>query len=228
MMKRLLALGVIALVPLCAFAIDGVTLINQSTVMAAGGFPFKITEAGSYQLSGNLQAPPGKQAILVAASNVALDLNGFNVSCTFGASNTGALSINCVGDSGAGLNSGISDITIRNGTVTLTQTQGAQVTNPLASPNIAVGFLGTHNVIMEELHVGAINQGAVNGTEFFPADIGFGVNSIVRHNILGGGQFVAGVNEQCPSLLEGNVNTTGQAGAGGTGCVLVNNIGTFF
>jgi hypothetical protein len=37
-----------------AFAVDGVVLINQSTVMAAGGFPYKITQPGSYKLSGNL------------------------------------------------------------------------------------------------------------------------------------------------------------------------------
>ena len=31
-----------ALVPFCAFAVDDVVLINQSTVNAAGGFPYTI------------------------------------------------------------------------------------------------------------------------------------------------------------------------------------------
>jgi len=34
--------------------LEGVVLINQSTVMAAGGFPYVITQPGSYKLSGNL------------------------------------------------------------------------------------------------------------------------------------------------------------------------------
>ena len=37
-----------------AFAVDGQVLINQSTVMAAGGFPYIISNSGSYKLSGNL------------------------------------------------------------------------------------------------------------------------------------------------------------------------------
>lgn len=223
MNKRILLLA-ISLAPVSVFAVDGVTLINQSTVMAAGGFPYKISEPGNYELSGNLVAPAGKQAILVVASNVTLDLRGFNVTCTFGPNNTNAF-VSCIGDSGS-LASGISDVTIRNGTVLLTQTQGAQIGGPFGSVNVAVGFESTPNVLMEELHVSAVNQ-APSGLQFFPGDIAFGLNSIIRHNILGGGKNVGGVTEQCPSLLEGNINT-GQAGAGGTGCVLVNNIGSFF
>jgi hypothetical protein len=41
MRKTLLVVLAIALAP-CLFAVDGVVLINQSTVMAAGGFPYTI------------------------------------------------------------------------------------------------------------------------------------------------------------------------------------------
>ena len=88
MNKHLFRVFTTVLFPAVAFAVDGVTLINQSTVLAAGGFPYTITTAGSYKLSGNLVASAGKQAILVAATNVVLDLAGFNVACTLGQNNT--------------------------------------------------------------------------------------------------------------------------------------------
>ena len=77
MMTGLLAA---ALLPAYAFATDGQTLIDQSIVIAAGGFPYKITAPGSYKLSGNLAA--SSTAISITAENVTLDLNGFTLSCT--------------------------------------------------------------------------------------------------------------------------------------------------
>jgi hypothetical protein len=74
----LLALAML-LVPAYAFAVDGQVLINQSTVMAAGGFPYTISQSGSYKLSGNLVVPAGSAAIQISASYVTLDLNGFTV-----------------------------------------------------------------------------------------------------------------------------------------------------
>jgi parallel beta-helix repeat protein len=64
-----------------AFAVDGVTLINQATVQGAGGFPYNINQSGSYRLSGNLVAA-STSAINITAPNVTLDLNGFTISCT--------------------------------------------------------------------------------------------------------------------------------------------------
>jgi hypothetical protein len=80
MKKTLLLLAIVlVLVPICAFAIDGQVLINQSTVMAAGGFPYKITQTGSYKLSGNLVAPASVSGIFITADDVTLDLNGFTI-----------------------------------------------------------------------------------------------------------------------------------------------------
>ena len=42
MKKEFFAESVVFAIPACAFAVDGVTLINQSTVMPAGGFPYVI------------------------------------------------------------------------------------------------------------------------------------------------------------------------------------------
>src|SRR3954470_20076140 len=61
------------------FAVDGVVLINQSTVLAAGGFPYKITQSGSYKLTGNLVVPADTDGIDVMANDVTLDLNGFSI-----------------------------------------------------------------------------------------------------------------------------------------------------
>ena len=70
-----------------AFAADGQILINQATVNAAGGFPYKITQPGSYKLSGNLTVlAPNSDAIDINADNVTLDLNGFSIigpGCSF-------------------------------------------------------------------------------------------------------------------------------------------------
>jgi len=99
---KLLAFLVAASIP--AFAVDGVVLINQSTVTAAGGFPYTISQPGSYKLSGNLTVPAGVNGIQIAASNVVLDLNGFSI--TGSGSLSGIFSL-----------SQVSGITIRNGNI---------------------------------------------------------------------------------------------------------------
>src|SRR2546423_10858587 len=79
-----------AIVPTRVFAIDGQVLINQSTVMAAGGFPYIISNAGSYKLSGNLTLTTSTAgnysgldiAIGINSSRVDLDLNGFSITVT--------------------------------------------------------------------------------------------------------------------------------------------------
>lgn len=88
MTKTVCAMLAMALAPFCAFAVDGVVLINQSTVTAAGGFPYTISQAGSYKLSGNLLVPNGVQGIVISASNVTLDLNGFSITSVDGTGET--------------------------------------------------------------------------------------------------------------------------------------------
>src|SRR5713226_8937081 len=69
------------------YAVDGVILIDQSRALAGNvtpgdlpGFPVTIYLPGSYRLSGNLTVPDANTtAILITASNVALDLNGFSI-----------------------------------------------------------------------------------------------------------------------------------------------------
>jgi hypothetical protein len=74
-----------------ALAVDGVIEINQARALAGGvtpgdevGFPVTISLSGSYRLTGNLSvvdqpSPENRTAILVTASFVTLDLNGFSL-----------------------------------------------------------------------------------------------------------------------------------------------------
>ena len=69
-----------------AFAVDGVTLIDQARALAgnvtpgdAPGFPVTLSLPGSYRLSGNLIVLTPTDGILITADRVTLDLNGFSV-----------------------------------------------------------------------------------------------------------------------------------------------------
>ena len=82
-----------------ALAGDGRIEIAQSSI------PFSITNSGSYLLTGNVTGVPGSNGITIAASDVALDLNGFTLS---GA--TGSLH-------GVAVTGGRINIAIMNGTI---------------------------------------------------------------------------------------------------------------
>jgi parallel beta-helix repeat protein len=60
-------------------AVDGVIEINQAKVMASGGFPFVISQPGSYRLTGDITVDENTTAIRITASNVTVDLNGFAI-----------------------------------------------------------------------------------------------------------------------------------------------------
>ena len=114
-----------ATLPGTAFAVDGQNAITQARAMAGGvtpgdapGFPVSITQPGSYVLSGNLTVPDANtNAIVIDASHVTIDLNGFAilgpVDCSAGVDPC----------AGFGSGNGISttsvqfNITIRNGTI---------------------------------------------------------------------------------------------------------------
>lgn len=83
------------LAALCFSAVSVVTstsahaqaTIDQNKALAgsvapgdAPGFPVMLSAPGSYKLTGNLVVPAGLSGIVVTASGVTLDLNGFNIS----------------------------------------------------------------------------------------------------------------------------------------------------
>jgi hypothetical protein len=116
-------LGVSLLLPAAASAIDGQVLINQSTVMAAGGFPYTITQPGSYKLSGNLIVPANTGGVVITADRVTLDLNGFSISGPLTC--TGRPVTSCSGSTaGVGVFSNNQEITVKNGFVEGMATEG--------------------------------------------------------------------------------------------------------
>jgi hypothetical protein len=123
-----------------AFAVDGVVLINQATVMAAGGFPYKITQPGSYKLSGNLVVPDNASGIEIDAAAVVLDLNGFAVLGPIKCN--GRFPTPATSCTGTGFTSGISNgdtngnVTVKNGSVV----------------GFEVGIFGGGGILLEEIH----------------------------------------------------------------------------
>ena len=90
-----------------AGAVDGTIEINQAKVNAAGGFPYTISNTGSYRLTGNLTVPASTNGIIVSADNVTIDLNGFSIVGPGGPSTTPS-GISALGFAG---------ITVENGSV---------------------------------------------------------------------------------------------------------------
>ena len=69
------------------YAADGPVSIDQDRAMAGSvtsgddpGFPVTISQSGVYRLTGNLSVPDNNTtAILITASSVTVDLNGFSI-----------------------------------------------------------------------------------------------------------------------------------------------------
>ena len=201
MQKILLIVLAMALIPASAFAVDGVVLITQSSVLAAGGFPFVISQPGSYKLGGNLSAPARSNGIIIAASNVTLDLNGFTLS---GVPQTSCGLCPDVFD-GISATAGLKAVTIRNGVVSGfdRQVELVNVTQGLAEELIAV-----------------TTGGVVGGIGFAQ----FGNFSVVRRVTTGPlGQIVLG----CPSVAVENVSGA-YLQQGSKTCVFANNVGSIF
>jgi len=116
-MKSTLFAALFVLSATSAFAIDGQILINQATVMAAGGFPFKIDQSGSYKLSGNLVVPDGSNGIAVSVANVTIDLNGFSIQTVTTSITSGITAVPNHNAGGVTVANDVSGITIRNGTI---------------------------------------------------------------------------------------------------------------
>ncbi len=76
------AIGLLVLLvalPAAAVAGDGRVEISQARVLAAGGFPYTISQPGSYVLTSDLSVPAGVSGILLQTDRVFLDLNGFAI-----------------------------------------------------------------------------------------------------------------------------------------------------
>lgn len=106
----LLACGLLLGFAIPAFAGDGVIEINQAKVLANGGFPYQITQPGSYRLTSNLNVTAsGVDAIAAMSNGVTIDLNGFSITGPGGTSGSAC-------GSGIGV-AGSSNATVVNGVI---------------------------------------------------------------------------------------------------------------
>ncbi len=81
-MKKKLVLVTFVLGVPALWAADGVIEINQAAVAADGGFPYVISEPGSYILTGNLIVPDENTTAIEIEEGVGsatIDLNGFAI-----------------------------------------------------------------------------------------------------------------------------------------------------
>lgn len=131
-----------------ACAVDGVVLINQASVMAAGGFPYNINNPGSYKLSGNLEVPINTDAVVIFADGVLLDLNGFVVKGPGTCNGSGSTPPTQCSGNGAFAEGVLvlgDNVTVRNGSV----------------EGMAVGVFG--GSLVEEVHVSNNLEGIQTG-----------------------------------------------------------------
>jgi hypothetical protein len=120
--------------------------MEPRTLIAAA--PFTISAPGSYYLSTNLTVASGS-AIMISASGVTLDLNGFTLSSTFSSAAGSAIYIN----------SGYQGVAICNGHIVsgVTNNGGSYV-----GPGFANGIYGPSNANVRVSHVlvsGCLNRG---------------------------------------------------------------------
>lgn len=190
-----------------AQAVDGVLEINNTSVLAAGGYPFVIAATGSYVLTGDLTPGPAS-GITVMAAGVTLDMNGFSL----------------VGAGGpVGIDAGAATgFKVKNGTITgfggngLTAGVEAQVTKMRISGNGAVGIAAFSCLVVENVITGnatfglqvdrcKIENNVVSGN----LDSGIiGIENVVVHNQIsanGGGGAGGGVLSFAGSTIQENV-----------------------
>jgi len=142
-----------ALCPSAALASDGVIEINQAKVMASGGFPFKISQPGSYRLAGNLSVSGDFNAIEIntAMDSVSLDLNGFEIAGPVLCSGLTGSALTCGPGSGTGILGGFGGhVSLRHGTVRGFGKNGVSLTGPAWIEDLQVTSNGSDGILASD------------------------------------------------------------------------------
>lgn len=150
-----------------AFADDGVLEINQSCAVNTGclagdtaGFPVTISSAGSYRLTGSLTVPDeNTDGILISASSVGIDLNGFEIAGPTSCINS---PLTCTPATGSGTGVGVASVSVVDVSV---------VNGSIRGMGLRGVNLGDYSIVTD-LQVSSIRA----------VGIDVGVSSIVRHN----------------------------------------------
>jgi len=210
----------LSLLSIPVHATDGVVLINQATVLASGGFPYTITQPGSYRLSGDLVATAGADAIDINASNVTLDLNGFAIIGPASVPQKNAVSTNT--------DTPIYGVSVRNGNIfnfftaiylgncSVCSVQQVLISGCYDGINVqgSAAFISGNVIGITETGIRAPYSSTVSGNTVFG-------------NLANQGGLAVGIYAQCPVNLLGNTalnNFLGNIVQVGSGCNLANNL----
>lgn len=212
---------------------DGKQVITQNSVLAAGGFPYQITQPGSYRLGGHLTVPANTDAIQIQTDHVTIDLSGFTITGSGGVGITApnAQSFITVANgtlhgfgngiflSGNGNPTRIERMTVRGGGGGGGISAGDRTT--IVDSNVSfvggTGIFAGHNSIVRG---NVVTQSRSSGIVVHDG-------SIVSGNTTGDNEFY-GISADCPSVLTGNTsvgNTLGPVQLFGASCARADNAG---
>lgn len=175
--------------------------INATNTPGDATSLFKITQPGSYYLTGNVTGVAAKSGIVISAANVTLDLNGFTV-----AGIPGSLT---------GISTNSPAFTLKNGTVTGWGGAGVSVGSNARVSDITTRVNGS--VGLSVVGVGAVVESCIaasNGDD----GIRVGDNGIIRNSVANLNTSV-GIRVGSSSRVESSVATAN----GGVGISLNNN-----
>ncbi|MCV2422694.1 hypothetical protein [Paucibacter sp. DJ2R-2] len=220
-----MALAVLAASPIAAHAVDGVVLIDAARVNAAGGFPYRISQSGSYRLASNLNVGlfSPVNAIEVGAVgvnlSVTIDFNGFTVVgspvCDFNAQ--GDVMCNAPGAGSGVYVQANAAVTVVNGTVRGMGNQGIACMGSCRVENMTLANNGGYAVSMGK--GGVLKHSTVLLNRFGVAATG----ALLQGNVL---QFNQGnaINASTSNVLGNVVSGNGGFGLAGSSNGYANNL----
>lgn len=154
------------------------TAINSTNTPAGGGATYRITQPGAYYLTGHLSIAPGSHGVLVLASDVSIDLNGFTI---VGGAGTG---------SGVSVSTSAINFALCNGVI---RNCGLNGVDASATPNVRIegltvvgcagyGILAGDNALVSLCSCTANASGTVGGGGFSNSTdaLSVGYGSLVR------------------------------------------------
>ena len=180
-------------------AADGIVLFNQATITSAGGYPFKITQPGSYRLTGNLTVPAAANGINVDTSNVLIDLAGFTITCVGGPNTSGISS-----DGGTVY---YSNVKIHQGTITgcNNAVNFYTLARDVEVQELTASNYGTYGVIIDS---GAVRRSVMTGA-LVPANntvsVGLASYGVIEANTLSGDAYGIAAGGVRQLIITGNL-----------------------
>jgi hypothetical protein len=175
------------------------TPIDQTLALKGGitpghspGFPITISVSGSYRLVGNLSVDPPSSAIVIAADNVTIDLNGFTIAPLRAGS---AKSFDAITDQGASR----TGIVVRDGVISDFGT-GIQL---YASQQVTIAGLRASRMDSIGINVGTSSTVSGNHSYLNRHGIITGAQAIVSRNVVYGNAG-DGILTLQAAIIEGN------------------------